>query len=89
MTASKGDTPTHYDVLGIPTRWDLRRAMGVCLAVGCGSAALGLVPADGGPWAHDCPCCLAHCVCNGPPTALQRRLRAERKLLDQGPTVGA
>lgn len=60
--AAKGDTPTHYDVLGLPTRWDLRRNMGVCLALGCATAAQGIVPADGGPWAHDCPCCLAHCA---------------------------
>ena len=58
----KGDTPAHYDVLGIPTRWDLRRNMGICLALGCARAARGVVPSDGGPWAHDCACCLEHCA---------------------------
>ena len=53
---------TDLDVLGLPTRWDLRRRRGVCLALGCGNSAQGLVPSSGGPWAHDCPCCLEHCT---------------------------
>lgn len=53
---------TMLDSLGIPTQWDLRRNMGVCLAVGCGNAAQGLIGPPEGGWAHDCPCCLKHCT---------------------------
>jgi len=76
-----GDTPDRYDDLGIPTRWDLRRNMGVCLALNCARAAQGVVPTGGGPFAHDCPCCLEHCYVNDHPRWLRMRLRLERGLL--------
>ena len=58
MHALAGD---QYDDLGLPTRWDLRKAMGVCAALNCSRSALGLIPTEGGPLAHDCACCLEHC----------------------------
>jgi hypothetical protein len=51
----------NLDDYGIPTHWDDRKRLGVCLAVGCPTSAQGVVPGEGGVWAHDCPCCLAHC----------------------------
>jgi hypothetical protein len=58
----------------LPTRWDQRKLIGVCASLSCSRSSQGLVPAEGGELAHDCPCCSEHCVCAEIETMRVRRM---------------
>lgn len=45
----------------LPFRYDERRAIGVCLHLGCSRAAQGVVPTADTQYEHDCPNCAEHC----------------------------